>query len=354
MEELLSPFSTEQVSVALGIVVGVLFGAFAQRSQFCLRAATVEFWRGKPGVKFTIWLFTFASALFLVQIMITTGWLQTASIRQLSTTGSMSGAVIGGTLFGVGMILARGCASRLLVLSATGNQRALVAGMIVTVASQASLRGILSPWREQISSWWLVDGPHRNVAQYLPAHSGIYLGAAILLGALWHGRRSGAGAWLQFGAIGVGATVALGWAATQWHAGWSFDVVPIKSVSFTGPSADTLMGVISRPTFPMSFDIGSVMGVFAGSFLASVAAREFKLQTFTEETGLSRYIIGAVLMGFGGMLAGGCAVGAGITGGSVMAITAWMALLFMWLAAGVTDALLDKPRAQAAASLAAR
>ena len=105
------------------------------------------------------------------------------------------------------------------------------------------------------------------------------------------------------------------------------------------------MGIISEPTFPMSFDIGIVIGVFAGSFIASVLFGDFKLQSFTHETGLSRYIIGAVLMGVGGMLAGGCAVGAGITGGSVMAITAWFALLFMWLAAGVTDALIDKPQA---------
>jgi uncharacterized membrane protein YedE/YeeE len=49
-------------------------------------------------------------------------------------------------------------------------------------------------------------------------------------------------------------------------------------------------------------------------------------------------------MGFGGMLAGGCAVGAGVTGGAVMALTAWVALLFMWLAAGLTDALVDKKK----------
>jgi uncharacterized membrane protein YedE/YeeE len=281
----------------------------------------------------------------VVQWMIQSGWLQTASIRQLSTTGSMSGAVIGGSLFGIGMILARGCASRLLVLSATGNQRALVAGLIVTVASQASLRGILSPAREGISGWWLVDGSHRNLAAYLPDWAPIALAVSLLIAAIGMAHKSRASAWVQLGAIGVGLSIALGWALTQWHASWSFDVVPIKSVSFTGPSADTLMGVISEPNFPMSFDIGIVMGVFAGSFFAAVLSGDFKLQSFTQETGLSRYIIGAVLMGFGGMLAGGCAVGAGITGGSVMAITAWTALLFMWLAAGVTDALIDKPRA---------
>ncbi len=345
MEEIFSVLTTPQVSVLLGISVGLLFGVAAQRSQFCLRAATVEFWRRSPGVKFTIWLFTFATALLVVQSMIQSGWLETAHIRQLSTTGSLSGAVIGGSLFGIGMILARGCASRLLVLSATGNQRALVAGLIVTVASQASLRGILSPARESISSWWLVDSAHRNLANYLPDGAPIAFASLLLLAAIWLGRRSGASAWVQIGAVAVGLTIALGWAATQWHASWSFDVVPVKSVSFTGPSADTLMGIISEPTFPMSFDIGIVIGVFAGSFIASVLFGDFKLQSFTHETGLSRYIIGAVLMGFGGMLAGGCAVGAGITGGSVMAITAWFALLFMWLAAGVTDALIDKPQA---------
>jgi uncharacterized membrane protein YedE/YeeE len=57
-----------------------------------------------------------------------------------------------------------------------------------------------------------------------------------------------------------------------------------------------------------------------------------------------RYLIGAVLMGYGSMLAGGCAVGAGVTGGSVMATTAWTALVTMWLAAGLTDlALREQP-----------
>lgn len=344
MESLLSEWSTPTVSVLLGVVVGALFGAFAQRSRFCLRAATVEFWRGQIGSKFAIWLFTFATTLLLVQWMVNTGWLQTAHIRQLATTGSLSGAVIGGLLFGVGMVMARGCASRLLVLSATGNQRALIAGLIVTVTAQASLRGGLSPLRESISTWWLVDASHRNLAAMLPAHAGTVLALLMLAGAVALAWRSQTSKWLVLGAIGVGASVALGWAATQWHASWSFDVVPIKSVSFTGPSADTLMGLINEPHFVPSFDVGIVMGVFAGSFFAALIAGDFKLQSFTESTGLTRYIVGAVLMGFGGMLAGGCAVGAGITGGSVMAITAWVALLFMWLAAGLTDALLDRPR----------
>ena len=49
-------------------------------------------------------------------------------------------------------------------------------------------------------------------------------------------------------------------------------------------------------------------------------------------------------MGFGGMLAGGCAVGAAMTGGSVFSLTAWVALFAMWASGGITDFLVDRRR----------
>jgi len=351
MVEFLEQFSSGQVAVVLGIVTGLMFGVFAQQSRFCLRAACIEFWRTRPDSKFSIWLFTFSTALILSQLLIHNEVLEITSVRQLTTTGSLSGAIVGGSLFGIGMIMARGCASRLLVLSATGNLRALVAGLVVTVVSQAALRGGLSPARNEISSWWLIDASNRNLSIYLPEFGALILGIILFIVAVWLARKSAAATWYQFGAVLVGASVALGWGLTAWHASWSFDVINVKSVSFTGPSADTLMGLINMPVLPLSFDIGIVLGVFAGSFLAAQLTGEFKVQTFTETTGLSRYLIGACLMGFGGMLAGGCAVGAGVTGGAVMAITAWIALLFMWLTAGITDRILDY---QAETTVAAR
>ncbi len=58
---------------------------------------------------------------------------------------------------------------------------------------------------------------------------------------------------------------------------------------------------------------------------------------------MPRYIVGAILMGFGSMLAGGCAVGAGVTGGALFAVTAWVTLLGMWIGAGLTDRFIDAP-----------
>jgi len=338
----LEQFDSDEISLALGLITGILFGVFAQQSQFCLRSATIEFWRGKPAGKFAIWLLTFGTALLLTQLLMANGLLPKALIRQLSTAGTLSGAIVGGILFGIGMILARGCASRLLVLSATGNMRALVAGLVVTVASQASLRGVASPWRESIGSWWIIPAGARDMSQYLTEYGGLLIALLSLGLAAVYVYRYKPKTWHVFGAIMVGASVALGWGLTARHAGWSFEVVAIKSVSFTGPSADTLMGLINMPYIPLSFDIGIVMGVFAGSGTAAWISGQFKVQTFDASTGLGRYLVGAVLMGFGGMLAGGCAVGAGVSGGAVMAATAWLALFFMWLSAGITDRLIDR------------
>ena len=331
-----------RTSLLIGLFVGLLFGVFAQQSHFCLRAACVEFWRGEPGGKFAIWLITFGAALLLTQLFVETRLIETGSIRQLNNAGSLSGAIIGGLLFGSGMVLARGCASRLLILSATGNVRALVAGLLVTVVAQASLRGGLGPLREEISSWWLVEGHLRSLARLLPAFGGVAMGVLCLGLATYFVRRFQVSVWWTIAALMTGATVSLAWLINSQHAANSFDIVPVQSISFTGPAADTLMGLINEPSLAPNFDIGLVPGVFIGSLLASLLTGQFKWQAFTEESGTGRYLVGATMMGFGAMLAGGCAVGAGISGGSLLLGTAWIALFCMWLSAGATDWLIDR------------
>lgn len=324
-----------------GLAIGMAFGAFAQSSRFCLRSACIEFWHGRLDQHVSVWLLVFGAALFSVQLLFSFGILTQTEIRQLANPGTISGAVIGGLMFGVGMILARGCASRLLVLSATGNLRALVAGLIVTVIAQAALSGVLSPLRTWLSGFWLVDPNTRNLMLLVPEGMGIAAGAAILGLAVVLGWRARIGWWRGAFAFGVGLTVALGWGFTAMLSHVSFTPITVGSVTFTGPSANTLMALITSPSLTLEFSLGLVPGVFAGSFLSSVVRREFHIQVFNADTGTTRYLIGAALMGFGGMLAGGCAVGAGVTGGAVLSLTAWVALFSMWVGAGVADRLVN-------------
>lgn len=348
--ELVETYGEKFILVTGGLVIGALFGFFAQRSKFCLRAASLEFWHRNYGEKIAVWLLAFSAAVVGVQILILTNNMDITAARQISANGSMSGALIGGLLFGAGMILTRGCASRLLILSANGNLRALLSGLIFAVTAQAALGGILSPWRESISSWWMVDGgAARNLLALLGVGSwgGLIFGLIWMAAALFFAVRSGWGLWKWVGGLGVGLSVAAAWGFNHLIATHSFEVVPVQGMTFSGPSAEWLMRVMSTSAPALGFGSGMLPGVFIGSFIGAWVGKDFKLEGFSDGYGMRRYIFGAIFMGFGAMLAGGCSVGAGITGGAIFATTAWMALIGMWAGAGLMDRLIDSPQAVA-------
>ncbi len=334
-----------------GLLIGLSFGFFAQRSRFCLRAAVIEFWRRTLGEKVSVWLLAFSTAVVGVQLLILMGALDVSTARQLSARGSLSGALVGGLLFGAGMIMTRGCASRLLVLSASGNLRALLSGLVFAVTAQAALAGSLAPLRSHITSWWTVDG---GAARDLLAITGAGHWGGLAFGLLWMAAalyfsiRSGWGLWKWVGGIGTGLTIAAGWWFTFAVSANTFEVVQVHGLSFSGPSAEWLMRILSTPSPAIGFDTGLIPGVFAGSFLGAWLGKDLKLEGFKGGYSMTRYIAGAILMGFGSMLAGGCAVGAGMTGGSIFALTAWLALLGMWIGGGLTDKVLDRDTAVSA------
>lgn len=330
-----------------GLITGTVFGVAAQRSRFCLRAATVEFARGGMNDKVAVWLLTFSTALVWVQAAQLLGLMESADARMMAVPGSWSGAIIGGLMFGAGMVLARGCSGRLLVLAATGNLRSVVSGLIFAVVAQMSLSGILSPLRDEIAALWITKGG-RNMNLLttfgLPEYGGLVIGIAIAILALYLSRRSRIGAARLIFASGVGFSVALGWVLTYSLSQVAFDPVQIESATFTGPSAHTLMFFLERDAV-LEFDVGLVPGVFIGAMIAAGLAGEMKIQAFDGPVTMRKAMIGAALMGFGGMLAGGCAIGAGVTGGSIFVGTAWTALFFMWVGAMITDFLVDQPGA---------
>jgi hypothetical protein len=220
-----------------------------------------------------------------------------------------------------------------------------MSGLVFAVAAQAALTGMLAPVREVISSWWTVEG---GTPRDLLVRTGIGHGGALLFGLVWlaaavvWARRQGVATWSWAGAIGVGLTISAAWWATYAISRVSFDPHPVQALSFTGPSAEVLSRVLFSTDKPPTFDLGLVPGVFLGAFTAAALYGELKLEGFQGGAGMRRYLVGATLMGFGGMLAGGCAVGAGLSGTAVFTMTAFVTLTAMWIAAALTDRLLDQ------------
>lgn len=344
MSDILDALGDGPAAALLGLLTGLVFGVAAQRSAFCLRAATVEFARGRMGERVTVWLLTFSTALVWVQAARLAGLFRPEDARIMAVPGSWSGAVIGGLVFGAGMVLARGCSGRLLVLAATGNLRAVVSGLIFAVVAQMSLHGWLAPARDALARLATTPGGANvdaGAALGLPGWGGLALGLAAAALALALAARNRVGPRILVFGAGVGFSVALGWVATWTLAQMAFEPVAVSSVTFSGPSANTLMFFL-EPDPTLGFDIGLVPGVFLGAFLAAWTAGELKFQAFTAESQMQRSMIGAALMGFGAMLAGGCAIGNGVTGASVLAGTSWAALPAMWAGAMATDFLLDQ------------
>ena len=333
-------------SALIGLFVGILFGVAAQRSAFCLRAATVEFARSRLGPRMAVWLLTFSSAVVWVQVARLNGWFHPADARMMAVTGSLSGALIGGLIFGAGMILARGCPGRLLVLAATGNLRSILSGLIFAVSAQRALRGWMSGARTDLAALWVTPGG-RNLDLMrvlgLPDWSGLMLGLLTAILALYLARRNRISTGILFFGAGVGVTVAIGYFLTFSLSQVAFEPITVSSITFTGPSANTLMAML-EPFGNWSFEIGLVPGVFIGSFLAATIVGELRFQTFESPGQTRRAMAGAVMMGFGGMLAGGCSIGNGVSGSSIFALTAWVALISMWVGGVVTDWLVDQPR----------
>ncbi|MGI9365889.1 MAG: YeeE/YedE family protein [Rhizobiaceae bacterium] len=355
MEHFIDTFGEGAVLFGIALAVGFVFGAAAQHSRFCLRSATIEFSERVGGKSLATWFVAFTSAVTSVQFLIVMGYVDVSEARQIAATGSLSGAMIGGLLFGMGMILARGCASRLLVLSATGNLRAIVTGLVLTLVAQASLSGVLAPAREALSALWTIPGgAARDLLTHVGATSTTALsaGSIALLASIWFARSRRCQTSRIVAALLVGFAVGLGWLGTYLVASTSFEVVAISSITFTGPSADTLMGLVNEKTLPLAFGSGLVPGVFVGSLTMAILTKEARIQRFEPDMPMERYLVGGVLMGFGSMLAGGCAVGAGMSGGAIFALTAWLALLSMWIGAGLTQlAISSSTRRQTAPGL---
>ena len=84
----------------------------------------------------------------------------------------------------------------------------------------------------------------------------------------------------------------------------------------------------------------AALGIACGALISSVVAREFRWEAFDDHHEMKRHLLGAVLMGFGGVLAGGCTIGQGITAGSLMAVSWPIAMLGIFIGARIGIAIL--------------
>lgn len=338
-------FGEAGTAVLGGALLGAFFGFFAQRSAFCTRSAVLDLTRGRNLSNLSIWLAGFAVAMFGVQFLIWNGNVDVLETRFFATAQSLSGALIGGLVFGVGMVLSRGCVSRLMVLGATGNLRAIVSLVVVAAVGYATYAGVLVPLRDQVGGLLSTQaiGGNDILAQLGTQQvAGVVFGALLLAVSVVVAVKSKLPVLKYVSGALVGATIVGGWYFTYEMSQQVFEPVQAESLSFIRPLATTVAYATDGETVA-GFDQGILIGIFAGAFLAALLFRNLRLATFGEAgtPSIWRYLTGAVLMGFGGIMAVGCTIGAGFTGGSVLALSSVLGLASMIVGAAVADRVVD-------------
>jgi uncharacterized membrane protein YedE/YeeE len=341
-------------ALAGGAVLGLVFGFFAQRTAFCTRTAVLDVARGRGVTSLATWMAGFAAAVLGVQILLAQGMLDVTETRFFATPQSLSGALVGGALFGLGMVLARGCVSRLLVLGASGNLRAVFTLAILAVFALATYDGFLVPVRDAIgglASTADVGGNDLVVLSGIGTSGGLAIGIVLALAALGLAFAAKLPPMRFVGGAAVGATIVGGWYFTWQLSQQVFEPIQAESLSYVRPLATTAaLGIGSDGA--AGLDQGVLIGIIAGAFVAALASRQFRIATFSEPgtPSVLRYAAGAALMGFGGILAVGCTIGAGFTGGAVLALSSLLGLASMMASAALADRLIDAPRAARAAA----
>lgn len=315
--------SPVMASFYFALIIGALFGVAAQITKFCFRRAIAgdpEERRPAAGV----WLAALASAILGTQFIVQAGWVSFDEHRFMASELPVIAIVIGGLLFGGGMVLTRGCVSRLTVLLGSGNLRALSVLIIFAIVAHATLKGVFAPIRTSLGSLTVSMGDTVSLANLLGGP--IFWAAIIALAAVGFALRSGARKTHLLIAGLLGLLAPLGWLGTGFILYDDFDPIALQSLSFTSPSADLVFWGVASTSIPAGFGVGLILGVIGGALVSSLIRREFEWQSFENPAQTGRYSLGAVMMGIGGVLAGGCTVGAGLSGVPTLSFAAILAL----------------------------
>ena len=338
--ELIFGLSPRTATVAVGAALGLAFGILAQRTGFCLRrgiAGSPEERRPALGV----WAIALAVAIAGTGALLSSGLVDLGGHRFFGARLPIVAIVVGGLMFGVGMVLARGCASRLTVLAGSGNLRALTVLLVFAAVAHSALKGALAPVRTALGAYTVDLGGLTSLAALpggRPLWSVLAIVALVAVAA-----RSGARLVHLAGAALIGALAPLGWLATGWLLADEFDPVPVESIALTSAGAETLFWWVASSAIQPTFGVGFLAGVVAGSALAALAAREFRVVGFTEATPTGNYLAGGALMGLGGVLAGGCTIGAGLAGAATLSVAAILALAAIVAGGLLANALSQRP-----------
>jgi len=326
-----------------GLLIGVVFGWAVYRTNYCAMGSLSDIHNFGDYRRFRAWVLAAATALIGATLLEAAGIVDLARSMYLAPTFNWVGHIGGGLIFGIGMVLAGGCPSRNLARAGGGDLRALLTLVVLGLVAFMTIAGVLAPARaalEGATSLALAGAPTQGLGDLLSAHAGLVRGwargwakpiaaalvAAAALAYCFADAKFRRSPLHILSGVAVGLTVVAGWALT----GLAYDDMaarptPPISLTYIRPVGDTLQWLALYTATPMpGFGVASVLGALLGAFVAAVGMGRFRLATFADTGDTLRNLLGAALMGVGGVMALGCTVGQAVTGVSALALGSFL------------------------------
>jgi len=340
------------VVAAYGFALAVVFGAIANKTNFCTMGAVSDWVNMGSKGRLGAWVLAMGVAIIGTQLLELFGLVAVSESIYRGPTFGWLGYILGGLLFGIGMTLSGGCGQRTLVRVGSGNLKALMVFLILCISAYMTLRGLFGVFRVDYIDTQAMDLADRGLeeqglAAIISNIIGVQAGTALRVAVagiisfalvFW--------AWRQptvredkdnlFGGIAIGLIITAGWVITGIVGADDFDPIPVESMSFIAPSGNSLIYLMTYTGATINFGVAVVFGVIVGSFLYSIISRTFSIETFTNKQDMINHLFGGVLMGFGGVLALGCTVGQGITGVSTLALGSFVAVFSIIVGSAIT------------------
>ena len=337
-----------------GFVLAFVFGAVANKTNFCTMGAISDVVNMEHWGRMRMWLLTIAVAVIGANLLHYFGLIDLSkSVYQRPVLPWLS-LLLGGALFGVGMTIAAGCTNKNLVRVGGGSLRSVVVLTVLAISAYMTLKGLFGQWRASfldpvsidLSQWGMSNQSLSTLlakATGLPDKTALLVTMTVvglgLLAFVFKDKRFRGNLSHVFGAVVLGLLVVAAWYLTG-HLGHGEDpetmetvyfatnTRTLESMSFVAPVAYNLEMLMmwTDKSLRMTFGIASAIGVVLGSFVYAISTRQFRWEGFASMEDLRTQLVGAVLMGFGGVTAIGCTIGQGLSGVSTLAIGSFLAL----------------------------
>lgn len=319
------------IPAACGLVIGAAAGFAARHAKLCSFGAIEDALIGGDGRRLRVFGLALGIAIIGTQALVVGGFLNPELTPYVPAALPIVAIAIGSVMFGIGMAMVGTCGFGSLVRLGGGDLRSLIVVIVLGATAYATLRGVLAGFRIGVLENIAIPMPGEIQSDIASLSSKAFgmdmrfaiaaLGSAGLCWIALNDRRLRRAPRLLSAGVVLGLATVAGWIVTTSFGDDFSNPLRPQSLTFVSTIGKALYAGLLNATNFADFGVASVFGVIAGSWLAAWRADELRWDAFDDDHEMRRHLFGAVLMGIGGILAGGCTIGQGITAGSMLALS---------------------------------